>query len=469
MTTTPQVETELDLERILQALEADLYVAEGTFTLGSAGAAYDYGLLPDANGNNFGHPYFVYGLPSAPGQTTPNSTPVFDFSSSQWLTYRLRQDEAVLFVGKTPPEVDYFSYRSYLFWRFFPEDSRFKILFASLGDTINNASISLDVQDDDIYDQPVIVLTTANQAVYDRVRAALIAAGVSEKLLNLDAIPLSMVRMGLDNACDQFSFLNRTGNFASVAEGDRYLANHDGESGRVFRLTPKQEIAPQPIASASRLKPRGTGTSNEVDLLPALDRLRASILAIHGESCLATEYKTSLWVFEGYDAIQRGIDAIGENRDTVYLSSEAFPLKLGELAIVYGVNHAATGKATYSSFSVYGERVLNGVAGANSSSADFGGLANELIDDPETAKLFYAWRIGREGDSEGSYLKITYIPPIQDGQRKNAQAIPLEENVFVGFRAYLEPATGVGPAWWELAYDRVIKFTPYGPSPRSSS
>lgn len=34
-----------------------------------------------------------------------------------------------------------------------------------------------------IYEQPVIILTTANQEIYDRVKASLIAAGVAEKMI----------------------------------------------------------------------------------------------------------------------------------------------------------------------------------------------------------------------------------------------------------------------------------------------
>jgi hypothetical protein len=32
-------------------------------------------------------------------------------------------------------------------------------------------------------------------------------------------------------------------------------------------------------------------------------------------------------------------------------------------------------------------------------------------------------------------------------------------NMYLGFRAYLEPQTKVGPAWHELVFDRAILFT----------
>jgi len=37
--------------------------------------------------------------------------------------------------------------------------------------------------------------------------------------------------------------------------------------------------------------------------------------------------------------------------------------------------------------------------------------------------------------------------------------IELDKEAFVGFRAYLEKETKVGPFWSELLYDRVIRYS----------
>ena len=56
----------------------------------------------------------------------------------------------------------------------------------------------------------------------------------------------------------------------------------------------------------------------------------------------------------------------GESSDTPYLRSSEngvdpanFTLGEHDMVVVYGVNHAATGLATYSSFGVYGEWQTN--------------------------------------------------------------------------------------------------------------
>ncbi len=44
----------------------------------------------------------------------------------------------------------------------------------------------------------------------------------------------------------------------------------------------------------------------------------------------------------------------------------------------------------------------------------------------------------------------------------NCPRLNIDANTLLGviFRAYLEPATKVGPALPEMLYDRVIKFSP---------
>ena len=142
---------------------------------------------------------------------------------------------------------------------------------------------------------------------------------------------------------------------------------HDKEAGKRFiedppgvllRVTPKEPAQLDPY-EVPPLRVRGTGRT-ELNLMGALDDLREAILKRH-RGLQTKEMVTSVWLYEGYDAIQRGIDVLGPNRDAIYLRTEPFILEddPNEFVILYGVNHAVTGKATYSSCSVYGEKVVN--------------------------------------------------------------------------------------------------------------
>jgi hypothetical protein len=74
--------------------------------------------LENCAGNNPSSPYGLYCLPAAPDETVAKTyeSPCPPESNLRWV-WRLRPDEAVVFLGKTPPEARYFSFRSYLFSR----------------------------------------------------------------------------------------------------------------------------------------------------------------------------------------------------------------------------------------------------------------------------------------------------------------------------------------------------------------
>mmetsp|Transcript_2701 Transcript_2701/g.5790 ORF Transcript_2701/g.5790 Transcript_2701/m.5790 type:complete len:120 (-) Transcript_2701:27-386(-) len=112
----------------------------------------------------------------------------------------------------------------------------------------------------------------------------------------------------------------------------------------------------------------------------------------------------------------------------------------------------------------------------NSANSSFSSGAEVYLDGyPETDQAdFYVWHLQRGGSSSlvdytitvPSQLKYGPIPTEPTAglfsKLNSAEVIPLDSNVFVGFRAYVNPATGVGPSWNEIIYDRVIKFTPSG-------
>jgi hypothetical protein len=146
--------------------------------------------------------------------------------------------------------------------------------------------------------------------------------------------------------------------------------------------------------------------------MPDLEELREAILHKYsGFGLNATELPTSQIGPEGTDAIQRGIFAWMPDYDdaplwtanqTISSPTPSFPnlsqywsfvrhpaITLGndtnEFIIVYGINHAATGKATYSNFAVYGADIWNGVGPIND--PDFNGTAEEYLPDNPNAKI----------------------------------------------------------------------------------
>jgi len=390
---------------------------------------------PDANGNNAQNPYLVFLVPPAPGQAFSNNYP---------FSYRLREDEVLLLVGTTPPACAYFSYRSYLLNRCVDEKGNRQKVFASLGDTVNIQDFQNIPFSTSPFEKPVVVISAADRFVAESVRQTLLCAGFPPDYIFQDIIPSEIVRMGLEPQHDELIFLQRQAIFHDSAQKTAFLQN---PPGLVFRLTPTWESCPDPYPTPL-LQPRGTGKT-EMALANSLDTLQQKILEAYPDY-VPTLLKTTLWLCDGFSAIQNLENVIGEVRDTLYLRSEPFSLPASGDAflVVFGVNHPATGKATYSNFSIYSWQFLNGLGGI--SNAHYSGTAEQWLEDDPLSPYLYVWKVSRNaGESENCLV----VPP-----DAIPYGIPDNHPAFIGFRSYLEPETGVGPSMEEILLPRVLFF-----------
>lgn len=465
-----------DVEGFKQALEQDGFtVQQGGLAFFDLLKVYNNGVLPSAYGNNPNTKYLNLLIPPPSGQVvggiiselmkalgvTANITP---FTS-------LRPDEAIVFVGRTPPECRYFSFDLYLMERTYGNETRW--IYGTLGDTLNHLVINTEGtpngQPGNPFNQTSIVVTTADKGIDQRIRAAAQSAGYSDDIINTQVIPSAMVNMGVENDSDTFNVLLRPTQFTDEQAGNNYIAD---TPATVFRVTPnKTELDP---FDYPELRVRGTGTT-EFDLMDDLEELRKAILDKYS-GLNATELPTSQIGIIGSDAIQRGIDAYGPPNDACYLwtgnqtvssPTPPFPdltqyygflrdpaITLGndtnEFIIVYGVNHVATGKAMYENFVLYGADVWNGAAMIND--LDFNGTAEEYLPDNPNAKYFYVYKFARNCDGDPHCIEVPYD--------MGAYGIDLDQPVFIGWRMYLEEPTKTGPAYSEIVYDRAIKFDP---------
>ena len=150
-----------------------------------------------------------------------------------------------------------------------------------------------------------------------------------------------------------------------------------------------------------------------------------------------------------------------------------------EFVIVYGVNHQATGKVTYSSVSIYADKDRwIGPKNGTVLSPDFGDSASHYLPDDPDADMLYAIKVARNCNGEDHCLEVTqpdwtdkYGNPYPDnpqcilgdfltGENPHPWNINEQEMFFI-FRSYMEPATKVSPDDNELLYDRAIYFGPY--------
>ncbi len=432
--------------------------------------------MPSAYGNNPSTKYLTYFVPPAPGHKVPELfakiARTLGVSSNLSSFWNLRPDEAVVFVGRTPPECRYFSYDHYIVDRTYGNETRW--IFANLADTVNNLVINTEGTPNGTsgnpFNQTTMIVATADRGIDQRIHAAALSSGYSGDIFNTQVFPSAMLNMGLENNSDTFAIIIRPALFKDKQAGNDYL---NKTPAVILRVTPNESTKLDPYGYPE-LRVRGTGTT-EFDLLDDLAELRYAILNKYS-GLNATELPVSQIVPVGSDAIQRGIDAMIPDNDACYLWSAnqtissptpPFPnlslyypflrhpaITLGndtnEFIIVYGVNHVATGKATYSNFGVYGADVWNGIGAITD--VDFNGTAEEYLPDNPNAKYLYVYKVARNCDGDPHCFEVPYGP--------GGYGIMPNQPVFIFWRIYLEKTSKTGPSYSEIVYDRAIKFDP---------
>jgi len=427
--------------------------------------------------------------------------------------WQLREDEAFVLVGQTPPETAYFSFGTTAM--FGPGDpwkpnpwmpSPMRLTGVQVGDNFNNLTIR--TIGPTAYEAPIVYIITGNRETERRVRAAVRAAGYPDAMINVETISPVIAPLGIGMKGSIFFTVAR----AAVAKDQEALIDYIKDPPmKAFRLTPVDpskpgaEPGPQPVLPADPepvpiLRVKGTGHT-EMELWPAVQRLRQAILERYAkapqnqEGYDFKELDTKMWTLEiplpendlnlpitsismacekSWTTTQRGKFAYACHRDNNYLATypnfELLP-EDDAFVIVYGVNHQATQKAAYSSFSLYADPNRQiGIGTKTSPNFDAGGEAGDsaryfMGDDPD-APYLYAWKVARHCAEDEPFCMKTGVEQTRFERPNGEQyqcSMWLRENsgLFFIFRNYMEPSTKVGPDDNELVYDRAIYFGPH--------
>ncbi|MBN1630207.1 MAG: hypothetical protein JW990_10615, partial [Thermoleophilia bacterium] len=399
----------------------------------------------------------------------------------------------VVYVGKTPPLGDYFSFVPMLWARQYPDSHQptGDWLFASVGDPLNNALIKTEGRGNPFQKNTIVVLA-ADEGIYNRIRNAANSAGFPPSMTNSLVLSSEVLRLGTRPESDSLFVLVRTANIVSKAQEQGYLA--DDTWARLYRVTPSSSPEPQRFAQQPW---RNRAWVGEEELVPGLeaglDRLKEAILAqtAHAQS---RPLESTRWFYDSMDVVADDPSkpayrqfVAGESSDTPYLRSAEngqpanFLLGDDNMVVVYGVNHAATGIATYSSFGIYGDWQLNqcppqvgeprflygaghfiwnGVAGMTSH--EFTASAEEYIPGDPMAPYLYAVRVVRSSRAVAGDAHCVVVPEASERAGANpnysADGIDPQRPAMIGYRAYLNPATQSGPAYEDIIPDRAIWF-----------
>lgn len=373
--------------------------------------------------------YGLFYLPMSPDENTADRE--LDATGMHW-NWRLRSDEAVVFVGKTPPPTEYFSFRSYRHEVYDETLNGHAFGFLTLGGSLNN--ITTKYVGDDPYNADTMVITTADQQADEAIRRAAIRAGHNPDAINTDAIYTGDVIMGLDDKSDTFRMNHRISAYEDPADLAAWLAP---DHSKVLRLTP---ITERSIISLPRATAPPAGS--EIDVLqyqPALDELKAAIKADLGD--VLTVYRES----------DNDVECSGACAgDATYglLPDVFIPQGSGLYLIVFGFNHQVMGKIAFQNVVLHGQDNFDHIA--STTAREWVGSARKYLPEHPDVDKLYAWTFAWDCAGRDHCTEL----------REGCPGMTEGEPILVMFRNYLDPASGTHAQGSELLYSGSFLVVP---------
>ena len=430
-------------------------VEEGSFEIFET---QDCAALDHCWANNPTSPYAFFLMPLGDGEPDPDPEGRSPHGLGTRSIFRLQPDEALVFVGTTPPPSPYFSFTAYVFNRFEadldgdpPYDDRIET-YASLGDSLNHLSLATTGDTADTpFNEQTVVIVTGDRGVDASLRRLLVTAGFPDSMVNTLLIPrfeadgvTPLARMGYQNEDDVFNVLVRIANPDALEVGSDIRAWLDDPGGRVFRVRRRWPRALEPFALPP-LRTQGTGIAE--DPIP-LNWLVRRIEDRYFDLCTRTLISIPAPFEDGYFCLDNVVRCFADCRDTPYLFGT---VKLGpppEAIIVAGHNHEKSGKASYVNITV--TRISDATAFYSIVLRDLEGSADVYL--PDHPDKDDVWQVKLSRDCQGE----PFCYEVSDEQVQH------DEWFNIILRAYLEPATRTSPRVMpvrssELVFPRIIK------------
>jgi len=394
----------------ISSLEKKNYtVVEGSFRVGNMSAGNDQ------FAGNPGNPYTLYYKKST-------FVPIL----------KLAEKEAVLFVGCTPSSTAYFSWRSYIL----AQDR--SVVFAALGDSLNNLVINTTSKGTTSGGHTAAIVTTADEGTYQAISDAMATAGLVKAAHNLEAIPSSL----LDMEQSWFIMLHRASVWGNDSERQAYFK----QNRRVYFITPPQEkvAIPLPVLPL-RLRGDGNSESDMPEVTANLAKLRENVLVSMTSKgyTLTSDAQVIPLVLDGFQCLRENTDCLGDNRDTNYLEFWDEQFNENDVYVVLGPNSVETSKCTYTNMGLY---AFNPDRETTNLTIDNRQLIGSGKDFGVDTDLVFAYSVQMSCDAQPFCLEV-------------GKEIPVDRKWLLAFRTYMEPATATAPRISELILPRVLKFS----------
>jgi len=440
----------------------------------SVGDAFIANLPPGWNVTTGSWKYFdSVGCFTKPGYTCYGDNPASPYGSPYFgeyganpnlATLQLGEDEAIVVIFRTPPEMRYYSFNQYLFKR---GDSSTEI-FGSMSEALNLKRLGTTGSAEpgaSPFDAYAAVVWTADQNTFDSVQADLLESGLPVHAINFLPLPQAIpanasgpaydLQLGHGSSFDVFNLLMRTALPDDQAAFDAYVQENPYY---VMRVGPGTHLAPNPapvIGYPSDI----SGIAESPDLQAALNRLVSDIGKRYASTFTFKKQTSTYTSHVGWNCISEVSECTGDNYDSLYSHDVATFVRVKDLQdfiIVVGVNHEAAGKAAYINSAVYDSKKFASIvsvtdADMSSQSALYhAGVTNPRDPRVRTYRGLYAYMFSY--DCAGKQYCAAIPPPTAS----NPVGLRPGSPFFVLGRSYLEPRTLVRPSQSEIVPHQVF-------------
>jgi hypothetical protein len=390
---------------------------------------------------------------------SPYGAPDFDPTNTHTSVTTLNDTDALVLIMETPPSMRYFGVTPYLFTRYYPSHLAgnpltpgFVPVFESLGDTVNQKVIGTTGSTTpgvNPFGQLSALVMTADALTGAQVLGAFKAIGFPGSAVNRMPMPLSgaHLNMGSGPTKDTYTAMLRVAypdNPQALAD---YLSRKPVQVVRMSALTARKL---KPVDEAASRVP-GTGVSESAALLSARDTLAADLQArFAGSGYTIAERTVDFKQTVNYLCIDNALPCNGDNPDALYSRDVAnYAPQPSDRVLIVGINHVATGKATYLSHSIVADANNRGLLAVSDAWLAGTGLVMGQVSGPSdpryaTYSQLYAFTIAY--DCAGDPVCVT-IP---------AADAPAGTALNVTARIYLEAATRTRPSSAEIGPHRVF-------------
>jgi hypothetical protein len=315
---------------------------------------------------------------SVDSQTTNAS--VCGNQTAPWtLNFMLGPSDAIVYVGCTPPPVKYFGYDAYINYRTKSSTGKYFAPGVNFGDPISSPRMdklregeSGNGNANAVFNQPVVIIHTADQASADAVTKAYTAIGMSESSIFVRIIPSSTVRLWdrsggklwEETKPDLLSMISRITAPDPKAEEayDAYkkllwpLTFYFADDDKTFEPAPEPALIPR----------SSTNLPNETMIyVDAFGMLRKNVIEKMTKEKLVFHVGTQTLNYTRLGFYDDWNESLAEESNTFILPTRdsTYGLPNGKLpsdfkltdrtvAVLIGVNHEAALNASYSSVGV---------------------------------------------------------------------------------------------------------------------